>query len=80
MVQGKSSELILGIDNKVRGAELLVYNKNSEKTPKIKQPLQLIVPPEIELLGNPEQSRSHCVEPASEYNRPRRETAKKMLI
>ena len=71
MAQGNSYELILGIDNKVCGAELLVYNKNSEKTPKIKRPLQLIVPPETELLGNTEQSRSHCIEPASEYNRPR---------
>ena len=74
--KGKVLKLICGIDNKVRGAELLVYNKNSEKTSKIKRPLQLIVPFEINSLGNTEQSRSHCIEPASEYNRPRREAAK----
>ena len=61
-------KLIRGINNKVRRAELLV-----EKTSKIKRPLQLIVPLEIE---NIEQSRSHRIEPASEYNRPRREAAK----
>ena len=72
----KVLKLIRGIDNKVRGAELLVYNKNSEKTSKIKRPLQLIVPLEIDSLGNTKQSRSHCIEPASEYNRPRREAAK----
>ena len=74
--QGKVLKLIRGIDNKVRGAELLVYNKKSEKTSKIKRTLQLIVPLEIDSLGNTEQSRSHCIEPASEYNRPRREAAK----
>ena len=65
-----------GIDNKVRGAELLVYYKISEKTSKIKRPLQLIVPLEIDSLVDAEQSRSHCIEPASEYNRSRREAAK----
>ena len=35
-------KLIRGIDNKVRGPELLVYNYNSEKTSKIKRPLQFI--------------------------------------
>ena len=45
--KGKVMELIRGIDNKVRGDELLVYNKNSEKTSKIKRPLQLTVPLEI---------------------------------
>ena len=74
--KGKVLKLIRGIDNKVRGAELLVYNKKSEKTSKIKRTLQLIVPLEIDSLGNTEQSRSHCIEPASEYNRPRREAAK----
>ena len=68
----KVMKLIGGIDNKVRGAELLVYNENSEKTLKIKQPLQLI----IDSLGNTEQSRSHFIKPTSEYNRPRREAAK----
>ena len=45
--KGKVMELIRGIDNKVRGDELLVCNKNSEKTSKIKRPLQLTVPLEI---------------------------------
>ena len=76
--KGKVMRLIRDFDNKVRGAELLVYrpNKNNEKTSKIKRPLQLIVPLEIDSLGNTEQSRSHCIEPTSEYNRPRREAAK----
>ena len=77
--KGKVMKLIREINNKVSGAELLVYNKNSEKTSKIKLSLRLIVPLEIESLGNTEQSRSHCIEPASEYNRPKRE-AGKMLI
>ena len=47
MAQGKSLKLICGIDGKVRGAKLLVYNKNSEKTSKVKRHLQLIVPLEI---------------------------------
>ena len=74
--KGKFLKLIRGIDNKVRGAELLIYNKNSEKASKIKRPLRLIVPLEIDSLGNTEQSRSQCIEPASEYNRPRTEAAK----
>ena len=40
-------ELIRGIDNKDHGDELLVCNKNNEKTSKIKRPLQLTVPLEI---------------------------------
>ena len=32
----KVTKLIRGMDNKVCGAELLVYNKNSEKTSKVK--------------------------------------------
>ena len=51
-LKGKVITLIPGIDIKVRGAELLVYNKNSEKTSKIKRPLQLIVPLEIDSLGS----------------------------
>ena len=77
--KGKFMKLICGIDNKVCGAELLVYNKTVKKTSKIKRPLQLIVPFEIDSLGNTERSRSHCIKPAIEYNRPRREAAK-MLI
>ena len=61
-------KLIRRIDTKGRGAELLVYNKNSEKTSKIKRTLQLIIPLEIDSLENTEKSRSHCIEPASEYN------------
>ena len=68
----KVMKLICGIHNKVRGAELLVYNKNNEKTFKIKRPLQLTVLLEIDSLENIEQSRSNCIKPASEYNRPRR--------
>ena len=30
--KGKVMKSICGIDNKVRGAELLVFNKNGEKT------------------------------------------------
>ena len=51
-LKDKVITLIPGIDNKVRGAELLVYNKNSEKTSKVKRPLQLIVPLEIDSLGS----------------------------
>ena len=61
----KVMKLIHGIDNKIRGAELLVYNKNNKKTSKIKRRLQLVVLLERESLGNPEQSRNHCIEPAS---------------
>ena len=63
-------KLICGIDHNVRGAELLGYNKNSEKTSKIK-PLQFIVPLEIDSLENTKQSRSHCIETAGEYHRPK---------
>ena len=69
-------KLIRRIDNKGRGAELLVYNKNSEKTSKIKRTLQLIIPLEIDSLENTEKSRSRCIEPASEYNWPRREPSR----
>ena len=51
-LKDKVITLIPGIDNKVRGAELLVYNKNSEKTSKVRRPLQLIVPLEIDSLGS----------------------------
>ena len=34
------------------------------------------VPLEIDLLGNIEQSRSHCIDPTNEYNIPGREVAK----
>ena len=61
-------KLIRRINNKGRGAELLVYNKNSEKTSKIKRTLQLIIPLEIDSLENTKKSRSHWIEPASEYN------------
>ena len=64
-------KLIRRIDNNVRGAELLGYNKNSEKTSKIKRPLQFIVPLEIDSLENTKQSRSHCIETAGEYHRPK---------
>ena len=69
-------KLICGIDHNVRGAELLGYNKNSEKTSKIKRPSYLIVPLEMDSLENTEQSRGNCIEPTSEYNRPKREAAK----
>ena len=69
-------KLIRRINNKGRGAELLVYNKNSEKTSKIKRTLQLIIPLEIDSLENTEKSRSHWIEPASEYNCPRREPSR----
>ena len=36
----KVTKLIRGMDNKVCGAELLVYDKNSEKTSKVKWPLR----------------------------------------
>ena len=68
MAQGKILKLIRGIDNKARSAELLVYNKSSEKTSKIKRPLQLIVPLAIDSLGNTKQSRSPCIVPTNEYN------------
>ena len=74
--KGKVMKLIRRIDNNVRGAELLGYNKNSEKTSKIKRPSQLIVPLEMDSLENTEQSRGNCIEPTSEYNRPKREAAK----
>ena len=51
-LKNKVITLIPGIDNKVHGAELLVYNKISEKTSKVKRPLQLIVPLEIDSLGS----------------------------
>ena len=63
--KGKVMKLIRGIDNKVRGAELLVYNKNGEKTSKAKRALQLIIPLETDLLENTDQNKSHCIERAS---------------
>ena len=74
--KGKVMKLIREIDNKVRDVEILVYNKNSEKTSKIKRFLQSIIPIETDLLGNTEQGRSPCIESINEYNRARREIAK----
>ena len=74
--RGKVMYLIRRIDSKVLGVKVLVYNNNSNKAFKIKRPLQLTVPLEIDSLGNIEQSRSHCIDPTYEYYRPRREAAK----
>ena len=69
-------KIIRGIDNKVPGSELIVCNRNSEQTSKIKQYLQLIIPLEIDSLGNTEQRRSHCIELTNKYNRLRRGSKK----
>ena len=74
--KGEVLKLIRGIDNKARSAELLVYNKSSEKTSKIKRPLQLIVPLAIDSLENTKQSRSACIVPTNEYTGRRRKAAK----
>lgn len=46
-------KLVSGIANKILVAELVVYNKNSEKTCKVKRLLQLILPLHIVLLEKP---------------------------
>ena len=53
--------------NVVEETELLDYNKNSDKTSKTKRCFQLIVPVEMNSLGNMEQRRRHWIKPNNEY-------------
>ena len=64
-------KLIRGIDSKIRGTELLDYNKNSDKASKIKRCLQLIVQLDANALGNMGQHRRHCIKPRNECYLPR---------
>ena len=77
--KAKVLTLIRGKDNKVRGAELLIYNRETGKTSTLRRPLQLIMPLEIETVRDTKQNENntHCPEPANEYTRkPRRDAAK----
>lgn len=64
--RAKIMKLIRGIDSKIRGAERLDYNKNSDKASKIKRRLQLIEPLDANSLGNMGQHRRHCIKPNNE--------------
>ena len=57
--------------NVVEETELLDYNKNSDKTSKTKRCFQLIVPVEMNSLGNMEQRRRRWIKPNNEYLPPR---------
>ena len=46
--KAKVLNLIWGKGNKVRGAELLIYNRETGKTSTLRRPLQLIMPLETE--------------------------------
>ena len=77
--KGKVLNLIRGKDNKVSGAELLIYNRETGKTSTLRRPLQLIMPLEIETVRDTKQNENntHCPEPPDEYTRkPRRDAAK----
>ena len=69
--RAKIMKLIRGIDSKIRGTELLDYNKNSDKASKIKRRLQLIVRLDANSLGNMGQHRRHCIKPSNECYPPR---------
>ena len=77
--KAKVLNLIRGKDNKVRSAELLIYNRETGKTSTLRRPLQLILPLEIETARDTKQkeNNTHCFKPADEYTRkPRRDAAK----
>ena len=77
--KAKVLNLIRGKVNKVRGAELLIYNRETGKTSTLRRTLQLIMLLEIETVRDTKQNENntHCPEPAYEYTRkPRRDAAK----
>ena len=77
--KAKVLNLIWGKGNKVRGAELLIYNRETGKTSTLRRPLQLIMPLETETVRDTKQNENntHCSEPADEYTRkPKRDAVK----